>query len=264
MRYLDAPRSPGKDETMGLIRGILALVLLGAVVAPAHAMTEDEERAKAHFLAGQSYYEQASYGDALKEFGEAYRISKKPALLYNLARCHEALDHYADAVAMLERYLQEDPDASDRDAIQSRIEHLKERQRAAEQARAAAAKTPAPTVAPSAPPPPAPVRRQRKWTWIVGGVGVAALAGALGTGIASQLDYNSLGSSCTANQCDPSKAADLDRGKQLALATDILWPVGAAAVATAVVLFVVEGRHAPAKHARLTPASGGSTFAVHF
>jgi tetratricopeptide (TPR) repeat protein len=259
---------------MGLQRGILALVLLASALTPARALTEDEERAKAHFLAGQSYYEQASYTDALKEFNEAYRISKKPALLYNLARCHEALEQYGEAVTLLERYLQDDPDASDRETIETRIAHLKQRQRAVEQERPRPLETPAPPGVAPAPPAPAAAAappRKRKWTWIVGGVGVAALAGALGTGIASQLEYNSLASSCTNNKCSPSKVSDpqgrIDRGRQLALATDVLWPVGAAAVAASVVLFVVEGRH-PATHARvapwLTPSSGGLAVARDF
>src|SRR5438445_7597082 len=72
-RYLDAPADSGKDGTMGTIRGIAVAAIMLVAIAPARAMTEEEERAKAHFLAGQSYYDQASYNDALREFNEAYR-----------------------------------------------------------------------------------------------------------------------------------------------------------------------------------------------
>src|SRR6266498_2326357 len=115
---------------MPVTRGALLVAILWLAAAPAAAaMTEEEERAKAHFLAGQSYYDQASYADALKEFNEAYRISKRPALLYNIARCHEALDQVPEAVAMLERYLHEAPDDVDRAAIETRISNLKARPR---------------------------------------------------------------------------------------------------------------------------------------
>jgi len=67
------------------------MAVVCAIAAPARAGTDEDERAKAHFLAGQSYYEQASYTDALREFNEAYRISKRPSLLYNIARRHQAL-----------------------------------------------------------------------------------------------------------------------------------------------------------------------------
>jgi tetratricopeptide (TPR) repeat protein len=236
---------------MGIGRGIAIAAVVCAVAASARAMTEEEERAKAHFLAGQSYYDQASYADALREFSEAYRISKRPALLYNIARCHEALDQYTDAVQMLERFLQEDPKTADRPAIETRIANLKGRQ---------PVKRVHPEVEPSHvnPPPltqtltqtPTPTQtqtqttahRKRLWTFVVGGVGAGLLAAALGTGVASQLDYNSLGNSCGSNRCNPSQQADIDRGKSLAIATDVLWPVGAAAVGVGVVLFFVEGR----------------------
>ncbi len=253
---------------------IAALVL--AAVAPAHAMTEEEERAKAHFLAGQSYYEQASYTDALREFNEAYRISKKPALLYNVARCFEALEQYADAVKMLERYLEEDPQTTDRQAVETRIANLKEREAAQKKAAAEAAEAarpPAATTAPATTAPATTPRRKRLYTWIVGGVGVAALAAALGTGIASQLDYSDLSSKCTGNACDPTTVANaqtkINTGKKLAIATDVLWPVGVAAVAAGAVLFFVEGRHHKSEHASVVvplvgPSLGGLAVARDF
>jgi tetratricopeptide repeat protein len=250
---------------MGIMRGFVIAALLFAAVAPAYAITEEDERAKAHFLAGQSYYDQASYADALREFNEAYRISKRPALLYNLARCYEALEQYSDAVKMLERYLAEDPETSDRTAVETRIANLKERQAAA------ALKTPAeppPATQPQPPPvAPPPAQRKRLATWIVGGIGVAALAAALGTGLASQLTYNELKNKCTGSVCDPGTVANaqtkIDGGKKLALATDVLWPIGAAAVVTGVVLFFIEGRHRK-EHASIAPLVGPSTGGLVF
>ncbi|MGZ3440919.1 MAG: tetratricopeptide repeat protein [Polyangia bacterium] len=259
---------------MGLTRGLALVAVVCALVAPARAMTEEEERAKAHFLAGQSYYDQASYSDALREFNEAYRISKRPALLYNIARCFEALEKYGDAVAMLQHYLDEDPGTSDRAAVETRIANLRERQAAAA-ARVHRGPSEPPETRASSPPPvaqpapavstaPSPHARTRRYTWIVGGIGAAVLVAALGTGVASQLQYNDLESKCSGGTCDPATVANaqgkIDGGKRLALATDVLWPIGAAAVVTAVVLFFVEGRHAD-KHAA---SHGGWAFARAF
>ena len=246
-----------------------------AAAASAHANSDDDERAKAHFLAGQSYYEQASYADALREFNEAYRISKRPALLYNIARCDEALEQYGEAVKMLEAYLAQDPQTTDREAVETRIANLKEREAARQKAQqqAEAAKPPPTGPQAPAPPPTAPSHRKRLYTWIVGGVGVAALAAALGTGVASQLDYNDLSSKCTGNTCDPATVANaqskINSGKKLAVATDVLWPIGAAAVAAGVVLFFVEGRHGHKEHASLVvplvgPSLGGLAVARDF
>jgi tetratricopeptide (TPR) repeat protein len=270
---------------MGMMRGLMIVAVVCAAVAPARAMTEEEERAKAHFLAGQSYYDQASYTDALREFNEAYRISKRPALLYNIARCYEGLDQYGDAVKMLERYLEEDPKTSDRPAIETRIRNLKERQAAAatrikprppsEPGDVAQPPRPAPTPGQPQPPAvvptpapvaatapqPAPAHRKRVWTWVVGSIGVASLAAALGTGISSQLIYHDLNSKCTNDKCDPAVVpnaqSQIDKGRNLATATDVLWPIGAVALATSIVLFVYEGRPA-AKHARVAPFFGPS------
>jgi tetratricopeptide (TPR) repeat protein len=271
MGHLDASRDSRKDGTMPVTRGAVIVALLWLAAAPAAAMTEEEERAKAHFLAGQSYYDQASYADALKEFNEAYRISKRAPLLYNIARCHEALDQVPEAVAMLERYLHEAPDSADRAAIEARINNLKTRPRKQTTPPAAGAVAPSPPAAVAAPEPSPPSPRPRLWTWVVGGIGVATLAAALGTGVASQLAYNDLDARCTNNHCDPAMVKDaqerVDGGKRLALATDVLWPIGAAAVATAAVLFFVEGRP-PRRHARVTPlfapGAGGLVVASDF
>jgi hypothetical protein len=129
-------------------------------------------------------------------------------------------------------------------------------------------------VQPPAPQPaPPPEHRKRLYTWIVGGVGAAALLAALGTGVASQLQYGDLSSKCTGNVCDPTAVDNaqkrIDTGKRLALATDILWPIGAAAVATGVVLFFLEGRHPHKERASLVvpfvgPSLGGLAVAHAF
>src|SRR5213080_2085242 len=96
----------------------LALLLM-LLDLPARAAASDDEAARVHFLSGQAYYDQANYDDALREFAEAYRISQKPALLYNLALCHERLDHYAEAVDALKAYLQKTPEANDRGQVEA-------------------------------------------------------------------------------------------------------------------------------------------------
>ena len=221
----------------------MRLVFVLLMMAPL-ARAEDDA-AKVHFLSGQAYYDQANYEDALREFGEAYRISKKPALLYNLAVCHEHLNHFDDAIAALEQYLAETPDANDRANIEARIQNLKQRQK-----KVAA---PKPQPAPPAPPPEKP--RARVATWVVGGLGVGLLLGAVASGTVAYVRYNNLQNDCGGGFACPN-VADLDArksaGHTAALATDILWPIGVAAAVTAVVLYFYEVKK-PASHASLEP-----------
>src|SRR5258706_8539524 len=103
---------------------LVALLLCSAAVARAD---DDQDAARLHFQVGQAYYDEANYTDALKEFREAYRLSKRPALLYNIGLCHEHLDQYEEAIAALERYLREQPTSGDRSIIEQRIANLRRR-----------------------------------------------------------------------------------------------------------------------------------------
>jgi tetratricopeptide (TPR) repeat protein len=222
----------------------LAFVLL--LIAP--LVRAEDDAAKVHFLSGQAYYDQANYEDALREFGEAYRISKKPALLYNLAVCHEHLNHFDEAVTALRQYLEESPNAADRASIEERIKNL-ERQ----QEKVVAAPVP---VAPPPPPPPVVEKpRARVATWVVGGLGVGLLLGAVASGTVAYVRYNNLQNDCGGGFSCPN-VADLDArktaGKNAALATDVLWPIGVAAVVTAIVLYFYEIKK-PAARASLEP-----------
>jgi hypothetical protein len=90
----------------------------------------------------------------------------------------------------------------------------------------------------------------------LGGAGIGHLAGALGTGIAAQLNNSDHNNKCPKIMCPASLRSEADSGKSLALATDVLIGVGAAAVITGVVLFVFERRRAarPVAQARWSPA----------
>src|SRR2546423_13566303 len=140
------------------MRIVLAALCAASLAWPAPAAAQnatqaDEEAAKAHFLAGSAYYEQANYADAVKEFNEAHRLSKRADLLYNISVCYERLGHRDDAIASLQQYLSERPEAPDRAVIESRIANYQQRR---DQEKARAAATTATVTAPPPPPPPAP------------------------------------------------------------------------------------------------------------
>ncbi len=224
-----------------------------SVASPTQA---DEEAAKAHFLAGSAYYEQANYADAVKEFNEAHRLSHRADLLYNISVCYERLGRWDDAIASLQQYLAERPDAPDRAVIESRMANYRER-RAQEQARLSAA-TPPPVNAP--PPVVAPTRPRHVASWIVGGIGAGLLVAALGTGVTAQLTYNDLTNKCGGKVCngnDQMLVNEQSFGRALTISTDVLIATGAGTFVAGVILFIVEARRPRAPRAQLSPSSGG-------
>ena len=246
-----------------LLAVIWAASLAFAATAAAQTPTQaDEDAAKAHFLAGSAYYEQANYTDAVKEFNEAHRLAQRPDLLYNISVCYERLSRWDEAIASLRQYLTERPDAPDRAVIESRIKNFEDRH-AAEQRKAAVVAPPPNPTGPALVQTP-PSRTRHVVSFVVGGVGVGLLLAAIGTGVAAQLGYDDLNNKCPNKICASGNQTLRDEqssGKALALSTDVLIGVGAAAVVAGTVLFILESRR-PVAHARLFPTNGG--LAVHF
>jgi tetratricopeptide (TPR) repeat protein len=138
------------------MRGLLAILLMWSL--PARAEPFELELARAHFLTGQSYYEQARYADALKEFEEAHRLSRRPAFHFNIGVCHEKLGELDAAIASFERYLREAPEVRDRAEVEARVRTLQAQK------------------ALTGPPP--EKRPKRAWLWgVIGGAAALVTAG---------------------------------------------------------------------------------------
>jgi tetratricopeptide (TPR) repeat protein len=105
------------------MRGCAVLALLLAC-ASARA-DEDRAAAKVHFDAGQSHYTAGRWGDADREFKEAYRLSHLPDLLLDMARAESKQSDDAQAIRHLEQYLDEKPDADDAPSVRAEIEQRK-------------------------------------------------------------------------------------------------------------------------------------------
>jgi hypothetical protein len=109
---------------------------------------------------------------------------------------------------------------------------------------------------------PAPARPDptRTWGWAMVGVGAAVLAGAGVTGILTiQLD-DDLSAKCdAAHKCAPDLQGDVDRLDTLALTTDVLLGVGAAAVITGTLLLTVFSGDAHAGDLKVQPSLGPGT-----
>ena len=127
----------------------------------------DQEFARRHFKLGEEYHNRADYEKALEHFTRSHELSRKPALLFNMARCNELLGEHERAIELYTRFLKHDPPQAD--LVRERVTNLsklveKKRKREEEQQRAAQPPpasapdkpTPSPTPAPRPEPTPAP------------------------------------------------------------------------------------------------------------
>lgn len=99
----------------------IRLLLLVAFATPAFAAPEPVSEARAHYQKGADHYAAERYAEAVTEFKIAYDLSKRPAILYNLARAEEKLGHEEAAIDYLQRYLVLAPDSEDAPAVRAEI-----------------------------------------------------------------------------------------------------------------------------------------------
>jgi tetratricopeptide (TPR) repeat protein len=124
-----------------------ALLISGSLLGHGLAVAQsDDELAKRYYKLGEELYNRADYEGAYKQFQQSYEISKRPALLFNMARCQESLGQHEKAIELLTEYLSSNPD--NRTVIEARIANLRrlvERKRQ-EQASPPPATAPVPTL----------------------------------------------------------------------------------------------------------------------
>lgn len=75
--------------------------------APAPAPQPPEDEAKRHFDQGVALFNDGNYSAALAEFEQAYKLRPQPFVLYNIALTQKSLFRYTDAIASLQKFLDE-------------------------------------------------------------------------------------------------------------------------------------------------------------
>ncbi len=105
---------------------LLAVPLLASAEdAGAEEPTEEAlEEAKIHFKAGKLYYEKGKYRQAITSFESGYDLVKRPAFLLNIAQCQRKLGNTTKAREYYRRYLEEEPQAGQRAAVEKIIAEL--------------------------------------------------------------------------------------------------------------------------------------------
>lgn len=101
------------------------LMLVALVAAPAAAQTQDQARARKHFVLAQAHEKNGDYAEAAAEYIEAYRHFSSPEFFYNAGRAYELGGDAAKAVEHYERYLALDPGGRAAANARASIEKLK-------------------------------------------------------------------------------------------------------------------------------------------
>jgi tetratricopeptide (TPR) repeat protein len=160
--------------------GVAAQPLFPARVASAQVESSEAiQRARELFKKSAQSYREGKLEEAIDLLNEAYRLDPKPVLLYNLARAYEGLGDTPRAIEGYRRYLEEDPAAADRGALEQRIATLERQQREREALERAAAERAAAPKEKSAAPAPDQAGGPSPAPWVVAGIGAAGVGAGL-------------------------------------------------------------------------------------
>ena len=201
----------------------LYLLLSGSAFAQD---ADPDARARELYENGAALYEEGRYDEAIVAWDEAYRLSQRHALLYNIANAQERLGDYEAALDTLAEYRALAP-ASERDVLDRRLRSIERRMEEAGE--------PVSTTTTTVPVDTGPARDLELLP--IGLIGVGAVALSTGTvfGVRSRAAGDELETVCVNGLC-PSEAQDLlQRNARSALIADIAWGVGAAAAAGGVI-----------------------------
>lgn len=220
---------------------------------PAAAPGDKAAEAKAAYKRGADLYRAGRYSAAIAEFQAADKLKPSPALHYNMAQAWEKLGDLPAALAAYARYLQLDPKAPNREAVERTVRSLEAKVAAesvqtprlepgqepvpAPPSTSLAANPPAPPLEATRPDPaPQPVER-KNWLGpiIASGLGVVAAGAGVIMGVQARNAQNAL----LAGGNDRQQADALaSKAKSDATAANVLYGVAGAAVLTGGVLAI--------------------------
>lgn len=227
---------------------VWAIVLIGvvraavAVAEPDPEPTSDEQAARSAFARGRAAYDNGHFSEAARAFDEAYRLSGKDPLLYNLYLAHRDANHQEEAAEALRAFLAKVPDIENRAQLEARLKALDEgiawERAQRERARALEQKATEP------PPAPAPTderpRRLVRAGYALSATAGALLVAALATGLSARKKERALEDGCDASRtCPRSLEETASRGERLARTTDGLLFSGLAVAGTGATLLVL-------------------------
>ncbi len=101
---------------------ICAAVLLASSGARADSTAADN--AQVHFDRGAKLYNLGHFQEAITDFEKAYDLDPSPIFLFNIAQSHRQLGNKERALFFYRRYLEQAPNAANRDDVERRMKDL--------------------------------------------------------------------------------------------------------------------------------------------
>ena len=245
-------------ESLTLLAAVLFVGTLAISPASAQDAAGDGEqaggetdRARALFLRGDRLYAQGQYDEAVDAFQEAYDISGRVALKFNLANAFERLNRLEEALAALREYA---PHAEEhqRSLILTRIENLEQRLAAEDEARrgdetsgttggtaTGSTGTSGGSTSTGASDEGSGASGGQIAGYAMMGVGGALIIGGVIAGVMANSAGSEAEEMCMNGFCPESAQDSVDQQKSRALAADILFAAGGAIAVTGLVLALV-------------------------
>jgi hypothetical protein len=118
--------TPGWSRRLTAAVACLALLVAPWAIRPARA-DDTIARARARYSRGEQLFDAGNYRGAITEFSAAEKLAPSPINGFNIALCHERLGEVDQALAGYRAYLRALPDASNRAAVEARIQALEAR-----------------------------------------------------------------------------------------------------------------------------------------
>lgn len=206
--------------------GLLLFAALGLPTLSAQAQPKAKKDPKAEavelFEQSADLYRQGKFDEAAALLERAYSLHAEPVLLYNLGRAYEGLGENQKAIDAYTRYLEKNPEAKDRGALERRIVTLKAQLEKANQPTEPKPKT-EPTPGPVDPgPAPTTSKGPGVLPWVVAGVGAAAV----GAGFFVGLQAKSKRDDAQDNPVSKDAQAEYDSAKSMATTANVLLIAG--------------------------------------
>jgi tetratricopeptide (TPR) repeat protein len=205
----------------------------------------DDARARRLYADGDRRYAEGRYAEAIESFSQAFELSGRSLLLFNMANTYERMGDYARAADSLRRYLGREG-AEDVDTVRQRLRQLERRAKLVDTERKETAALRA------RPPCPDPISCQRKAQAsdrnayiLLGTGGVALVSAAVFAGMARNAHNDALGQCVDSDgqrYCPTTAQSALDRERRFALFSDLSSGLGLAAVGTGVYLLLKHRR----------------------